>query len=604
MNVEEQITDLCPDSVCDGTPPAGAEAATQAEPTPEPEVATPGLSDFLSDAAVVYGHATLPSTLRDHLPAVGHSWGGFLDGEEEPEGEPDPTDLPPDAVAVPSQPDGDASPFANFARWTARGVDGQSPPAQGAIIEDLIESAATPGEARLSFAHVVLPHFPWQMTPSGLRYTSRSDLPSFTERTEWPDDDFAVRQAQQQHLLQVGYADTLIGQLIDRMQEAGTWDDALVVVAADHGVSFIPGGPQRAPTEANQDEIYRVPLFVKAPGQADGETNDDNVELVDVLPTTVDALELRVDWEFDGRSLLADSEPPAEKAVFGNVGPSTLSLETDGLLDVVERNDERFGLDPAWRGVYAVGRLGEHVGSPVSELAVGGTSPLRWSLDQREDLARVDLASGFVPILVSGTLRSPAGQPTPDELLIAVNGTVAGVAGDLQRSGDRSTFSALLAEPTVRDGPNTIQVLAPRGQGGDAGFTLLREIDAPQYEYRDDVLVAGDRRIDVAEPSEDLRLVIDSAFQDDQVVAVKGWSMDTVERVVPDAVLVFADGALVTTATARDRPDLDSALAADLPRVGFEAVVPNERAPAGSELVAVALFGDAAVAINVIPESN
>ena len=40
-----------------------------------------------------------------------------------------------------------------------------------------------------------------------------------------------------------------------------------MVVTADHGIAFKPGSPTRQPTERNVQEIYRVPLLVKAPGQ-------------------------------------------------------------------------------------------------------------------------------------------------------------------------------------------------------------------------------------------------------------------------------------------------------------------------------------------------
>lgn len=592
LHVDEEITSLCPSAVCG--------SSTAAATTP-----SPSLRQSLLDAAVVYGHSTLPSSIRAHLPSIAHSWGDFVApaaGEEQD------TPARVDSAAVPATSRGDdrnAEEFANFARWAERGVAGQSPPAQGAIVEDLIDSAATPGDARLSFAHVVLPHYPWQMAPSGHRYTSRADLASYTERGTWAEDEWSVRQAQQQHLLQVGYADSLVGELIDRMQAAGTWDDALVVVVADHGVSFRPGAPQRQPTDENVAEIYRVPLFIKAPGQRTGEVRDDNARLIDVLPTTVDALDLETDWEFDGRSLLGDSEEPEDKEVFGDDGRTTIPKGLDDVLAVVERNDRRFGRDPGWRGVFAIGNRGGAVGSEVADLPTTGTTDLEWSIDQEDALAAVDPDSGFVPLLVSGRLVGPPGTELPDAVLIAVNGTVAGVGGGYRVAGDTTTFNALLAETALRPGANDLALLVPSGRGTNTTYAVAQHADQATYALRRGRLVPteGDAEpIIVRAPDEDLALEVESAFADGQTLALKGWAADLAEPALADQVLVFVDGRQVGVASRRERPDLVPQVGAELVQAGFEKVVAAEQVPRGSDLTVVAVFGDRAVQVPVEPD--
>ena len=56
----EPVTDLCPPDFCEQRP---AES----------------LPTVVLDAAVVYGHRTLPEDLRDSLPSIDSSWGGFGD---------------------------------------------------------------------------------------------------------------------------------------------------------------------------------------------------------------------------------------------------------------------------------------------------------------------------------------------------------------------------------------------------------------------------------------------------------------------------------------------------------------------------------------------
>ena len=67
--------------------------------------------------------------------------------------------------------------------------------------------------------------------------------------------------------MQLRFTDRLLGELLRRLRTIGLYDQALLVVAADHGVSFRPDGPRRNVTPANVGEIGGVPLFVKAPGK-------------------------------------------------------------------------------------------------------------------------------------------------------------------------------------------------------------------------------------------------------------------------------------------------------------------------------------------------
>ena len=40
------------------------------------------------------------------------------------------------------------------------------------------------------------------------------------------------------HLQKLQYTDLLLGELLDQMEASGTWDDTMLVVVADHGISF------------------------------------------------------------------------------------------------------------------------------------------------------------------------------------------------------------------------------------------------------------------------------------------------------------------------------------------------------------------------------
>ena len=84
---------------------------------------------------------------------------------------------------------------------------------------------------------------------------------------------------------------------------------ATVVVTSDHGIDITPPGFTRTESADNLDELFRIPLFIKAPGQTQGELRDDPASTVDVLPSLVDLLDIETDWSFDGHSLFDGSAP-------------------------------------------------------------------------------------------------------------------------------------------------------------------------------------------------------------------------------------------------------------------------------------------------------
>src|SRR5699024_5039395 len=119
---------------------------------------------------------------------------------------------------------------------------------------------------------------------------------------DWTEDPTPVRIGTQRYLLQLQWVDSLIGQLIDHLEDEGLWEDTNVVVTADHGFAYEPGGPFRGLDEeaASDDtavsEVMWVPLFVKTAGQTEGEISDDPVQNMDVTPTIAKMLDVDIPW--------------------------------------------------------------------------------------------------------------------------------------------------------------------------------------------------------------------------------------------------------------------------------------------------------------------
>src|ERR687897_775112 len=100
----------------------------------------------------------------------------------------------------------------------------------------------------LFFYHLLLPHDGWDYLPDGSRYGSLGP-PSGLFVYRW--GDWGIDVARQRHVLQAQASDVLLGKLFERLRDAGTYDDALVVVTADHGYSFEPNTPMRGLSKAS-----------------------------------------------------------------------------------------------------------------------------------------------------------------------------------------------------------------------------------------------------------------------------------------------------------------------------------------------------------------
>ena len=178
----------------------------------------------------------------------------------------------------------------------------------GGEVRDFLADVRLEDGPTLDFLHVLTPHRPWGRLPSGRTYDvpGEDEVPeSVRETLDLPRDRELALDLWRAHLLQVGYADRLLGRVIDHLKRRGLYHRALVVVAADHGVSFQPGQPLRDVTPGNVANIASVPLFIKQPGGRGRGTDPAPAQTIDVLPTILDVIEAPAPHGLEGRSLLA-----------------------------------------------------------------------------------------------------------------------------------------------------------------------------------------------------------------------------------------------------------------------------------------------------------
>jgi hypothetical protein len=317
-----------------------------------------------------------------------------------------------------------------------------------AFTEDLGRGEAS---GSLRFVHAVLPHDPWRFLPSGRQYgvTFAEGSHGWSGETPW-----LVQQGLQRHLLQLQYADVLLGRLLDRLESVGSYDRALVVVVADHGVTISPGHDHRKTSRERFADIASIPLFVKYPGQSRGAVDARAARSVDLLPTIADVLGVRVPWPMDGVSLRA-APPNRDEAVLHLKSRAVLRVPLNVVRAqrdaTVRRNTALFGegLD----SLYEIGAnrelLGKRVGSGWTV-----SDSVRVRLRDGDHLLDVRKSSSFVPTRVRGVVTDGTIAPST-ELAIAVNGRIQALTRCYERD-----FQALVPEAALREGTNRVDVFA------------------------------------------------------------------------------------------------------------------------------------------------
>ena len=104
-----------------------------------------------------------------------------------------------------------------------------------------------------------------------------------------------------QYLQAIVEADEQVGRLIDKLQELDMYDNTLIVILADHGMTGTDHG-SRDPGDMT------IPLIIAGPRVSAGEL--ENAEIVDVAPTITALVGLRAPESAEGKDLFENMSVP------------------------------------------------------------------------------------------------------------------------------------------------------------------------------------------------------------------------------------------------------------------------------------------------------
>lgn len=375
---------------------------------------------LLSDIWIVYLNIILPPEWTTTLPAATGAWGNFAGGGSS-------------SVAESTNPKQEFESFLNSIRPTQKPV--------------------------LYFLHINLPHSPWHYLPDGKSFSSWGLDGMFVRHENWPTEPAAATCAYQRHILQVGFVDTLIGNLISKLIDTKLYDKSLIVITADHGSSFRPGDMRRGITPTNYVDIIHVPLFIKKPFQKEGRLLDWNVESIDILPTVAEILNVQIPWKVDGFGV-STSEPKSRlrKTVWNmhrktrmEFDPSVKELNDAAALRI-QRLGEGFPFmlpidedTQRWINTSTQGLQNEQSGKKVT-------------ITDANAFSNYDPSSSNIPLFVYGEVFFDR-KSEHLKLGIGINSKICAVTETFPVITSREAFGSLIPKSCLSTGTNQVQVL-------------------------------------------------------------------------------------------------------------------------------------------------
>ncbi len=524
------------------------------------------------DTGIVYLNMVSPPGVGSRLPDVTQNWEGFLEG----------------AKQKGKRADAEKT-FGG--EWVDFFLSNQK--TRDRTFRNFISSIESSERPVLNFLDIGLPHMPMEYYPSGKRYSgSKAEL----VEDRWPEDDWYVKGHFQRYMLQLGFVDTLLGELIKGLKESGVYDKCLLVVTADHGVSYRPGDKRRTCRETNFADLMSIPLFLKLPNQKKGIVDTRYVESIDIIPSIADALGVEMPWNVDGVSFfspqyqersrfrLASHKKPREwvfeiadvEKQLGELRRRTLSIFGSG--------------SSKPNGLFAIGPHEELLGkAPDTDIPVKNDS-FKSMISEQLFFDDLDWAWDVLPLHVSGRIEAThSDEKLPETLAISLNNRIWATT---KLSGDGS-FVAMVPEEAFIQGKNSIEVLGV-SSSRDGGLYLLQGERSAQAYVGEYVLeegailnTASEKRYFIALFA--LKVYCDTVTRHDNHTEFSGWAADHQNGRLVDNVIIFVDGQSVhVTPTTISRSDVarfhkDDSLAMS----GFRFWVPNNLVEKDIRLFAV-----------------
>ena len=340
------------------------------------------------------------------------------------------------------------------------------------MVKELGDSLArmTPEQKSLSFfyLHIALPHRPYLYYPSGKKYIDFVQMPEKygNDIERWNPDSVVRAISEQRYFLQLQYADTILGRILDQLDANKILDQSLIAVIADHGMSFRPGANLRFAVEKDASDfasatltldVLKVPFFIKYPFQTQASIIDTPTRTVDLFPTILGTILPQFTYRTDGIVLNKPHTPyKYPMTVLSHHNNQTFSHSLS-VFDPQFFLEQKFQ-DLDWENSFAPKNLCADeknlIGKTVSKL-----SPPLNNIKHRNIGSEVSIPSNALSItgLFLGEIERDPTRLLPTRILVVVDSQIAAITVPIMKD-KRIFLNALIPEKYLTPGKHTVTI--------------------------------------------------------------------------------------------------------------------------------------------------
>ena len=203
-------------------------------------------------------------------------------------------------------------------------------------MEEGVKKAAESGKPVFIYTHFLPPHWPYHppgefnrryIADARVKYPRSWQIKGLLDNNLFDEaaDDLVVHH--KRYMNNFAYGDHVTEQLFELLKQYGLYDDALIVITADHGEAFNEHGHFGHNT-TTYEEMIKLPMLVRVPG-VEPRRISQPIGLIDYFPTFAELFDLKVEnVNFEGRSLapllLGGPEDPSEAYYYSRAVGSSM----------------------------------------------------------------------------------------------------------------------------------------------------------------------------------------------------------------------------------------------------------------------------------------
>ena len=207
--------------------------------------------------------------------------------------------------------------------------------------------------------HLMDPHAPYYPPNQAFRELTGTDiepgraryLNEYWNRTDLKASGLRGKRDEVVQLYDAGirWVDRQMARLVDGLKQTHLWDDCVFALTADHGEEFLEhGGRYHSPVHLSE-EIVRVPLLIRVPGERGVKVPASPMSHLHLAPTLLEIVGVQAPSAFQGRSLWANfqrgvawDDPAIIECVYGCTNP--FRAESRNASRLIGVRDARFKL--------------------------------------------------------------------------------------------------------------------------------------------------------------------------------------------------------------------------------------------------------------------